>query len=114
MFVSTTLIGRLAADPELKFTGDGTAVCSFTVVTSRRHNLGNGQWEDRDVTYWKCAAFREAAENIDSQFRKGDAVVVYGQLSEHTWEDPKDGGKRSRIELRVDAAGHDYRWGVPK
>jgi len=113
VYVAATLMGRLAADAELKFTNDGTPVASFTVMTSRRFNNPNtGKWEDRDVTGWRCAAFGDFAENLAAQFMKGDAVIVYGQLSESTWED-RDGGKRSRIEMRVDAAGHDFRWGVP-
>lgn len=117
MYVLTTLTGRLARDAELHFTADGTAVCSFTVMTSRRYyNKQTEKWEDRDVTGWRCTAFNSPnapfAENLAETFFKGDAVIVQGQLAERTWDD-RQGETKSRIEMRVDAAGHDFRWGIP-
>src|SRR5690606_22908495 len=107
MSAPITLNGRMAGDPELKFTQQGKAIARFTVVTSRRRKNGD-QWEDADTTFWTCTAWDQLAENITENLRKGAAVVVSGQAFQSNWE--KDGQKHSRIEVRVDAAGLNLRW----
>lgn len=107
MSAPITLTGRMADDPQLKFTQQGKAIARFTVVTSRRRKNGD-QWEDADTTFWTCTAWDQLAENITENLRKGAAVVVSGQAFQSNWE--KDGQKHSRIEVRVDAAGLNLRW----
>lgn len=107
MSAPITLNGRMAGDPELKFTQQGKAIARFTVVTSRRRKVGE-QWEDADTTFWTCTAWEQLAEHITENLRKGAAVVVSGQAFQSNWE--KDGVKQSRIEVRVDAAGPNLRW----
>lgn len=107
MSAPITLTGRMAGDPELKFTQQGKAIARFTVVTSRRRKNGD-QWEDVDTTFWTCTAWDQLAENVTENLRKGAAVVVSGQAYQSSWE--KDGQKHSRIEVRVDAAGLNLRW----
>ncbi|GII87096.1 single-stranded DNA-binding protein [Sphaerisporangium siamense] len=107
MSAQITLAGRLASDPEMKFTQSGKAITRFTVVTSRRRKNGD-QWEDADTTFWTCTAWDQLAEQIVEHLRKGAAVVVTGQAYQNNWE--KDGEKHSRIEVRVDSAGPNLRW----
>jgi single-strand DNA-binding protein len=107
MSAPITLTGRMAGDPELKFTQQGKAIARFTVVTSRRRKNGD-QWEDADTTFWTCTAWEQLAEHITETMRKGAAVIVSGQAFQSNWE--KDGVKQSRIEVRVDAAGLNLRW----
>lgn len=107
MSAPITLTGRMAGDPELKFTQQGKAIARFTVVTSRRRKNGD-QWEDADTTFWTCTAWEQLAEHVTENLRQGAAVIVSGQAFQSNWE--KDGQKHSRIEVRVDAAGLNLRW----
>lgn len=107
MSAPITLTGRMAGDPELKFTQNGKPLVRFTVVTSRRRKNGD-QWEDFDTTFWTCTAWDQLAEQITEHLTKGAAVVVSGHAFQSSWE--KDGEKHSRIEVRVDAAGPNLRW----
>src|SRR5690606_5123010 len=96
MSAQITLVGRLTADPELRFTPTGTAVARFTVATSRRRKDGD-QWVDADTTFWVCTAWEQLAEHIAEHLTKGAAVIVVGQAHQTSWES-EDGQKRSRIE----------------
>jgi single-strand DNA-binding protein len=107
MSAPITLNGRMAGDPELKFTQTGKAIARFTVVTSRRRKVGD-QWEDVDTTFWTCTAWDQFAEHVTENLHKGAAVVVSGQAFQSNWE--KDGQKHSRIEVRVESAGLNLRW----
>lgn len=107
MSATITLVGRLTGDPELRFTQTGKPVARFTVVTSRRRKDGD-QWVDVDTTFWPCTVWDQLAEHVAEHMLRGHAVIVTGQAYENSWE--KDGEKRSRIEVRVDAVGPNYRW----
>lgn len=88
------IIGRLTADPELRSTGSGVQVCSFTVAVNRRFNR-----EETDffpVTVWK-----EAAVNCNKFLAKGSQVGVCGSLQIRRYDD-KDGIKRTAIDLQAD------------
>jgi single-strand DNA-binding protein len=108
MSSKVTLTGRLTRDPELRFTNSGTAVAQFTVVTSKRFKNGD-QWEEQDVSFWDCTAFKEQAENIAEEFSKGDAVIVVGQMRQESWMN-KDNEKRTSWKVLVDSSGHDLRF----
>lgn len=110
MSAPITLNGRLVRDPELKFTPTGKAVARFTVATSRRRKVGD-QWEDVDTTFWPCTAWDQLAEQVCETFQQGSAVVVTGSAYQNNWE--TDGEKKSRIEVRVEAAGANLRWAKP-
>ena len=82
-----TLIGRLGQDPEIRFTGDGNAVASFSVAT-------NESWKDKDGvmqerTEWtKCTVFGPSAEKyIQPYVKKGTLVYVEGSLKTDKWQD---------------------------
>lgn len=101
------LAGRLTRDAELRFTSGGKAVAQFCVVTSRRFN-DNGTWVDKDTSFWDCTAFGEMAENVCEQLKKGDSVLVVGQMRQETWE--KDGQKKSAWRVLVDDVGPSIKW----
>jgi single-strand DNA-binding protein len=101
-----TLVGRMTAAPELRFTAQGMAVVAFTIVTSRRvKDQQTNEWSDADVTYWDCKAFKQLAENIAESLDKGMEVVATGRAVQESWEDRQTGQKRSKIAVRVDAIG---------
>lgn len=87
--------GRLTSDPELKTTGNGTAVCSFTVAVDRSY-VKSG--EERQADFIPCVAWRQAAEFVSKYFRKGSMIAVDGQIQTRNYED-KDGNRRKAIEL---------------
>lgn len=99
MSQTMTIIGNLAAEPELKFTPNGKACVKFPVATSERYKDLKGQWESRNLTYWNVIAWDRMAENVTESLRKGDKVIVYGKAYTVSWEDKKTGEKRSRMEV---------------
>lgn len=91
-----TMIGRFAADPELKQTGNGVTVTSFTLAVDRPYTKGERQTDWLDFVAW-----RGTAEFICKHFSKGDGIVVEGSVQSRTWED-KNGQKRKSIEIVVE------------
>jgi len=104
-----TLVGNLAADPELKFGPSGKAICRFRVIATRRRlNRDTQQWEDAgQIAPW-CVAWESLAENISETLTKGMRVVVTGTLEERRYED-KQGQTRFALELSVDDIGPSLR-----
>ena len=89
------LQGRLCADPELRRTNSGTAVCSFRVAWSETIN-------DRETKlFLNCVAWQGTAEMICKYFRKGKELAVEGRLSTREYDD-RDGNRRSVTEMTVD------------
>jgi single-strand DNA-binding protein len=106
MSATLPLVGRLTADPELRFSPSGMAVAKFTIVTSRRtKNEATGEWADADTTFWDCAAFKQLAENIAETLQKGMEVVAIGRAVQENWEDKQTGAKRSKVSVRIDSIG---------
>jgi single-strand DNA-binding protein len=103
--IPITVIGNLTDAPELRFTPAGVAVCKFTVASTPRVRKGD-QWEDGEPTFMPCTAWRQLAENAAESLPKGTRVVVTGRLRTERWE-TKEGEKRSRVVLDVDAVGPD-------
>jgi single-strand DNA-binding protein len=92
------LMGRLTRDPELRRTGSGVAVASFTIACERDLKNSNGEKETDfiDVTAW-----RNTAEFVEKYFSKGRMAVVSGRLQIRSWTD-KDGNKRKSAEVVAD------------
>ena len=92
----------LVADPELRYTNNGTAVANFRVASnSRRKNQQTGQWEDGDTTFLSVSAFGGLGENVASRFKKGSKVNVAGQLKQRDYE--KDGQRRTVYEVTANS-----------
>lgn len=88
------LIGRLAADPELRQTGSGVSVTSFTIAVDRAYSKGT----DRQTDWIDIVAWRSTAEFICNHFRKGSPIVIKGHIETRNWED-KQGNKRKSVEV---------------
>lgn len=95
MINQTILQGRLTRDPELRQTGTGVAVASFTVAWSEKYK------DNETKLFLNCTAWRGTGEFVSKYFRKGQEIAVEGQLSTREYTD-KEGGKRSVIELTAD------------
>ena len=88
-----TLIGRLAKDPELKYSQSGKAYCRFTLAVAREFN--------RDETdFLDCVAWNKAAEIIAEYLRKGKRAAIQGRLETGTYE--KDGKNIKTHNIVVD------------
>jgi single-strand DNA-binding protein len=92
-----TIMGRLTADPELRRTGAGVAVASFTVACDRDFTQ-NGQ---KEADFIDCVAWRGTGEFVDRNFSKGKMIVVSGRLQMRRWED-KNNNKRTTAEVVAD------------
>ncbi len=94
-----TITGRIAQDPELRFSGKGTAICNISVPDQKRRKNDAGEWEDASATTWfRVSVFGDKAEALAEQARKGDQVIVTGRLISREWTD-KDGQVRSSLEV---------------
>lgn len=89
------VMGRLTRDPELRRTGSGTAVTSFTLAVDRDFKDQNG---DKETDFIDVVAWRNTAEFVSKYFAKGRMAVVEGRLQIRDWTD-KDDGKRRSAEI---------------
>lgn len=109
MSQSMTVIGNLAADPELRFTASGKAVCSFTVITSKsRKDEQTGKWESIDQTPWKVTVWDRMGENCAETLQKGFPVVVYGSAVLRKWT-KQDGTDGVTLEVNAFHVGLDLK-----
>ena len=92
------LMGRLTRDPELRRTGSGVAVASFTLACDRDFAQ---QGQEKEADFVDCVAWRNTAEFAQKYFTKGRMAVVSGRLQIRNWED-RDGNKRRTAEIVVD------------
>ena len=90
-----TIMGRLTRDPELRRTGSGIAVASFTLAVDR--DFGKNENGERETDFIDCVAWRQTGEFVSKYFTKGRMAVVSGRLQIRSWND-KDGNKRRTAE----------------
>ena len=94
-----TIMGRLTRDPELRRTGSGVAVASFSVAVDR--DFGGRDGGERETDFIDCVAWRQTGEFVSKYFTKGSMIVVSGRLQIRNWND-KDGNKRRSAEVVAD------------
>ena len=94
-----TIMGRLTRDPELRRTGSGIAVASFTVAVDR--DFGGRDGGEKETDFIDCVAWRQTGEFVSKYFTKGRMAVVSGRLQIRSWTD-KDGNKRRSAEVVAD------------
>ena len=94
-----TIMGRLVRDPELRRTGSGIAVTSFTVAVDR--DFGGRDGGEKETDFIDCVAWRQTGEFVSKYFTKGSMIVVSGRLQIRNWND-KDGNKRRSAEVVAD------------
>lgn len=91
------MIGRLAADPELRTTQSGTPVATYRLAVNRRKSA-NGQQE---ADFFPCVAWDKGAEFATKYLTKGMKIAIAGHLQTRSW-DAQDGTKRYTTEIIVD------------
>ena len=93
------LIGRLGADPEIRYTPSGAEVATFRMATSESWTNKSGEKEER--TEWhRIVAWRGLAKICGEFLSKGKLVYVEGRLRTRSWED-RDGNKRTTTEVEA-------------
>ena len=92
------IMGRLTADPELRTTGNGTSVTSFSVAVDRAYAR---QGEERQTDFINVVAWRQTAEFVSRYFRKGSMIAVQGSIQTRNYED-RNGNKRTAVEVIAD------------
>ena len=94
-----TIMGRLTRDPELRRTGSGIAVASFSLAVDRDYSPKDGG--EKETDFIDCVAWRQTGEFVSKYFTKGRMAVVSGRLQIRSWND-KDGNKRRTAEVVAD------------
>lgn len=99
---STTLVGNITADPELKTTQDGTEFARFTVAWSERQKSGD-DWIDGPVTFVRCTVWGRMAAHVANNLRKGNRVIVAGDMRAEEWASDK--GPQTDVVMNVRQIG---------
>ncbi|MBK6590610.1 MAG: single-stranded DNA-binding protein [Acidobacteria bacterium] len=98
-FNKIILVGNLGRDPELRYTPQGDAVCSFSMATNERKKDKSGEFQD--VTTWfKVTLWRRQAENASKYLSKGSPVYIEGRLQLEEWTD-RDGKERYTLGVQA-------------
>lgn len=94
-----TIMGRMTRDPELRRTGGGVAVTSFTLAVDRDFSSKDGG--EKETDFIDVVAWRQTGEFVSKFFSKGRMAVVSGRLQIRNWTD-KEGNKRRTAEVIAD------------
>lgn len=93
------LIGNLTRDPELRYTPNGTAVCSFGIATNRSWTTESGEKKD-EAEFHNIVAWNKLAELCSQFLTKGGKVFVEGRLATRSWQ-AQDGTQKQRTEIVI-------------
>ena len=95
-FNKVILIGNMTADPELKQTAAGISVCSFSIAVNRR--FAKADQGQQNVDFINIVTWRQSAEFVSRYFKKGNPILICGQLQTRNWTD-NQGQKRYATEV---------------
>ena len=98
-FNKVILIGNMTADPELKQTASGLSVCSFSIAVNRR--FAKSEQGQQSVDFINIVTWRQNAEFVSRFFKKGNPILICGQIQSRTWAD-NQGQKRTAVEVIAD------------
>lgn len=104
-----TIRGNVTADPEIRYTTNGTPVASVTIAHTPKIKRGD-QWEDGTALFLRCEAWREQAEHMSQSLTKGARVVATGFLRQDEWKDKESGEKRTAMKLVIEEIGASLRF----
>ena len=97
------LVGRLVADPVLRYTNGGSAVTEFSLAVNRSTRQDDGSFKDSLDGFFDCEVWGAIGEVVTEKFSKGSELYVTGSLAQNKFE--KDGRKISRILVKVKTVG---------
>ena len=98
-FNKIILVGNLGRDPELRYTPQGTPVCSFTVATNEKRKDRAGETQDH-TTWFRVTLWGRQAETASQYLTKGRPIYVEGRLRLEEWTD-RDGKQRYTLEVHA-------------
>ena len=98
-FNKIILVGNLGRDPELRYTPQGTPVCSFTLATNERRRDRTGESQDT-TTWFRVTLWGKQAETASQYLTKGRPIYVEGRLRVEEWTD-RDGRSRQTLEVHA-------------
>ena len=99
MINRVVLVGRLTRDPELRRTGAGNSVCSFTVAVDNRMKNPDGT---KSASFIPCVVFQQSADNMARFLKKGALVGIEGRLNQRSYQ-RQDGTKANVLEVLCDS-----------
>ena len=106
---SITVTGIVATTPRHLVTSAGLAITSFRLASGqRRYDRNLHSWVDADTNWYTVTAFRHLAHNVVRSVRKGEHVLVAGQLRVRAWQNAERSG--TSVEVEAEAVGHDLGW----
>ncbi len=98
-FNKIILVGNLGRDPELRYTPQGTPVCSFTVATNEKRKDRAGEMQDM-TTWFRVTLWGRQAETASQYLTKGRPVYIEGRIRMEEWTD-RDGKQRYTLEVHA-------------
>jgi single-strand DNA-binding protein len=98
-FNKIILVGNLGRDPELRYTPQGTPVCSFSMATNERRKDKTGEMQDH-TTWFKITLWGRQAETASQYLTKGRQIYIEGRLRVEEWTD-RDGKPRQTLEVHA-------------
>lgn len=96
-----TITGNLVADPELRFSQSGKALCKFRVASSESRKQPDGSWEDGATCFLDVTVFDRLAEECANVLTKGTAAVITGRVQQRDYE-TNEGARRTAYEVLAD------------
>lgn len=97
-----TIVGNITGDPELRFLTNGAGVATINVAENhRKYDKNTNSYVDDGTTYYKVTAWAEFGEHVTESFKRGDRVVVVGDLRNVAFE-RKDGTKGTSLEIKAE------------
>ena len=96
-FNKITIVGNLGRDPELRYTAQGTPVCTFSVATNEKRKDRNGEMQDH-TTWFRVTLWNRQAETASQYLQKGRQVYIEGRLRVEEYID-RDGKPRHSLEV---------------
>jgi len=94
------ITGRLVRDPELKYTTNGKAICTFAVAVNRGKDK---QGNDYPAYFFDCKAWEKLGEIINQYCAKGNQIIIQGHIEQQRWVDKETQQKRSRVYIIADS-----------
>ena len=98
-FNKIILVGNLGRDPELRYTPQGNAVCSFSMATNEKRRDKAGEMQDI-TTWFRVTLWGSQAENAAKYLQKGRPVYIEGRLRVEEWTD-RDNNNRYTLEVNA-------------
>ena len=106
---TTTVVGNLTRDPEIRYTRDGQATTALSLAVNRRwQNRETKEWEE-STSFLDVICWRDLAENVALSLTKGARILVTGRLEQRSWE-TDEGDRRSKVEIVADEIGASLRF----